>query len=307
MAGVVCIVAALFLGLFALVSFRLAELWFKFIPVFFTFGLFALGVYLILKWRSSFSKRARFLIVFFVSALIVGPIILDVYIRYERKTLQARAKEFLLRPIPKLLVPDSEGYVGGYFVDTNAGPANGVFGYSRILIERYATNGRIRWSAVIQGQFACTGEGVNPNIRSDAIDTNEEVRRYLAERNAILGKEWRMGFWQWVEDTMEMKQTIPEIEEEDQFNGFMRQMDGTWTNQSGSMTIEPNGRFFAAWINQNHTNVYVGTHVFRGKDSVLLVYPDNSSVGEKKEYRIIHLDEHSLIYEMDGQTNFMSR
>jgi hypothetical protein len=24
-----------------------------------------------------------------------------------------------------------------------------------------------------------------------------------------------MGFWQWVEDTMEMKRVIPEIEEED--------------------------------------------------------------------------------------------
>jgi hypothetical protein len=24
-----------------------------------------------------------------------------------------------------------------------------------------------------------------------------------------------MGFWQWVEDTIEMKHTIPEIEEED--------------------------------------------------------------------------------------------
>jgi hypothetical protein len=31
----------------------------------------------------------------------------------------------------------------------------------------------------------------------------------------IIEEEWRMGFWQWVEDSIEMKQTIPEIEEED--------------------------------------------------------------------------------------------
>ncbi len=105
--------------------------------------------------------------------------------------------------------------LGGYYVDTNAGPQNGVFGYSQILIKRYADTGRIRWPARIQGQFAVTGEEVNGNIRSDAINTNEEVRAYMAERNAILAKEWRMGFWQWVEDTIEMKTSIPEIEEED--------------------------------------------------------------------------------------------
>jgi hypothetical protein len=90
-----------------------------------------------------------------------------------------------------------------------------VFGYSRILIERYATKGRIRWSARIQGEFACTGDNcLNPNI-SDNIITNEQVRLYSAESHAILAQEWHMGFWQYVEDTMEFKLVIPEIEEED--------------------------------------------------------------------------------------------
>jgi hypothetical protein len=31
----------------------------------------------------------------------------------------------------------------------------------------------------------------------------------------VLEEEWRMGFWQWIEDTIEMKDEIPEIEEED--------------------------------------------------------------------------------------------
>ena len=111
-------------------------------------------------------------------------------------------------------------------MDTNGGTANGVFGYSRVLIGRYATKGRIRWSAVIQGEFACTGDNcLNPNI-SDAVTTNEEVRVYSAESHAILAEEWRMGFWQWIEDTIEMKDKIPEMEEEDHYpaatNGVSR-------------------------------------------------------------------------------------
>ena len=207
-------------------------------------------------------------------------------------------------------MPNSEGEVGGYFVDTNAGLQNGVFGYSLILIERYATKGRIRWSAVIQGQFACTGEGVNPNIRSDAIDTNEEVRLYLSERNAILAKEWRMGFWQFVEDTIEMKRTIPEIEEEDRVDRFIEQIEGTWTNKSGTMTVSPNGTFSAAWWSKPQTNSFKGRQVFRARDKVLMVYPDGPAgtpMDGEKDFRIIHVDGHNLIYEVDGQTNSMSR
>ena len=214
-AGLACFALAFPLGMFALVSFFWGELWFKLVPATFTLGLVAVGFFLILRRSSAMSARAKVVIIIFFGVLIVSPILLDFHIRHERKALQARAKEFLSRPIPKLLVPDSEGYVGGYEVDPKAGPQNGVFGYSLVLIERYATKGRIRWSARIQGQFASTSQGLNANIRSDAITTNEEVRLYLAERNAILGQEWRMGFWQWIEDSMEMKTKIPEIEEED--------------------------------------------------------------------------------------------
>ena len=153
--------------------------------------------------------------VLFLIFVVLTPAFLDLKIRHDRKTLQLRAQAFLKRPIPKLLIPNSEGEVGGFYVDTNAGTANGVFGYSRVLIERYATKGRIRWSAVIQGEFACTGDNcLNSNI-SDEVITNEEVRRYSAESHDILAKEWQMGFWQWIEDSIELKQTIPEIAEED--------------------------------------------------------------------------------------------
>lgn len=214
-AGFVCLVGAFFLGLFAWVSFAAGELWFKFIPGIFTVGLVVIGLLLIFKRGSTWSNRTKGLVAVYFALLILVPVLLDFHIRHERLALQKRAPVFLARPIPKVLIPDSEGYVGGYQIDTNSGPANGVFGYSLILIERYATKGRIRWSAQIQGQFACTDEGVNPNIRPDIIKTNEEARLYLAERNAILAKEWRMGFWQWVEDTIEMKDKIPEHEEED--------------------------------------------------------------------------------------------
>jgi hypothetical protein len=187
----------------------------KLIPAIYALALAAMGVLLVVRARSPISKRIQFMFAVFVVVLVISPVLLDIHIRHDSKLLQSRAKAFLLRPLPKLLIPDSNGNVGGFFVDTNSGPQNGVLGYSIKLIERYATNGRIRWSAVIQGQFACTGKGVNMNYESDEIRNSEEVSSYLAERNAILDQEWNMGFWQWVEDTIEMKMKIPEIEEED--------------------------------------------------------------------------------------------
>lgn len=262
-AGLVCVVLAVFAVPFAWVSSSSGVLWFKFIPAIFAVGLLVVGLFLIVKRRSAMSARVRLLIFLFFGILVASPVLLDIHIRHESQLLQNRAKQFLLRPIPKLLVPDSEGYVGGYYVDTNAGPQNGVFGYSLILIERYATKGRIRWSAAIQGQFACTGHGINPNIMSDAIDTNEEVRLWLAERNAILSKEWQMGFWHWVQDVIEIRRTIPEIEEEDRVDRFIQRINGTWTNGSGAMTISPNGTFAATWSNHTQTNVLKGNQCVR--------------------------------------------
>lgn len=284
----------------------------KFFTLVFWCGLIVVGVFLIRRRKSPLSKGARSLILLFLGVSIASPVILDIYIRHERQVLQTRAKDFLLQPIPKLLVPDSSGYVGDYYIDTNSGPQNGVFGYSRILIERYATKGRIRWSARVQGEFACTGDNcLNPNI-SDNITTNEQVRLYSAESHAILAQEWQMGFWQWVEDTMEFKSVIPEIEEEDKDSRFSEQLDGTWTNKnSETMTISPNGTFSARWVSSGNTNIFIGTEAYRGNDSVLIVVRDTQNVflqgGDKKEIRIIHIDSHNLIYELDGQTNSMSR
>ena len=152
----------------------------------------------------------------FLCVLVLSAILLDFHIRQERKALQEQAKAFLARPIPNLLIPNSEGYISyEYFGTNNYEAERQIMGGSQPLIKRYAKTGRIRWSARIQGQFAITGEHLNfPN--SDNVErTNEEVRVWLAERNAIVSEEWRMGYWQWIEDTIEMKSKIPEIEEED--------------------------------------------------------------------------------------------
>ncbi|HZM04430.1 MAG TPA: hypothetical protein VFC44_15615 [Candidatus Saccharimonadales bacterium] len=316
-AGLGCFVVALFAGTFAWVCLQWGSLWFAVIPAILALGLASFGLYLILRRRLALPKRAKILMAGFIGAVVLCPFILDLYIRQERKALQGRAKEFLSRPIPKLLTPDSAGNVGGYYVNTNSGPQNGVLGNSPVLIKRYADNGRIRWSARIQGQFASTSDDLHIGWgpEADAIRTNEEVRLYMAERNAILGKEWQMGFWQWVEDVMEFKQTIPEIEEEDRDDRYVQQFDGTWTNgSSDTLAIDPGGRFSLKRSNHNHTNTYMGTWMAVLRIPALHLTFTNAtgaepqwSIGENADFRIIHVDDHNLIYEGGGETNRMRR
>ncbi|MGA3284760.1 MAG: hypothetical protein ABSD57_09920 [Verrucomicrobiota bacterium] len=312
-AGLGCLIAALFLEPW--VSLVWGELWYMLVPVAFILGLIATGLFLILKRRQVMSKKAKILIVLFLAILVASPVLLVAGIRHERGLLQARAKEFLLRPVPTLLKPNSEGYIGYECEGTNNEAEIHILGHSRALIERYATNGRIRWSARIQGEFASTSEHIWFPGAADIERTNQEVRLYLAERNAILGKEWRMGFWQWVEDSIEMKQTIPEIEEEDRDAAFVGRFVGTWTNENSRMlAIAPNGEFLSRWSDQYHTNIYGGNWVGRVRDPASLLFPTNASgtephwsIGEKKQLRIIHVDDHNLVYEVDNQTNSMSR
>src|SRR5579872_3085860 len=132
-------VIALFVVPFAWVSMVSGILWFKFIPAAFIIGLIALGLFLILRRRSPLSRLAKTLTPIFISALIVSPIMLDCWIRGERHALQHRAMEFLSRPVPDMFQTDS---IDGY----QARPNETVLSTSRRLIERYANNGRIRWS-----------------------------------------------------------------------------------------------------------------------------------------------------------------
>jgi hypothetical protein len=309
-----CLIAALLLKPW--VSLVWGEPWYTLVPVVYILGLLVTGLFLILKQRQVISKKAKILIALFLGILVASPALLVASIRHERGLLQMRVKEFLLRPVPMLLKPNSEGYIGYEYEGTNNDEAEiQILGHSRALIERYATNGRIRWSARIQGEFASTSEHIWFPGAADIERTNLEVRIYLAERNAILGKEWQMGFWQWVEDSIEIKQTIPEIEEEDRDTEFVRQFDGTWTNESsGMLTIAPNGEFLLRWSDQYRTNIYGGSWVGKVRDPALLLFPTNASgtephwaIGEEKQLKIIHVDDRHLVFEVDEQTNSMSR
>ena len=220
MAGVVCLLAGLYFGLFAWMAavnpFYRPALWFRFIPLGFAAVIFLFGIFLILRRNSPLSSGVKWSMVGFLCLLVSSAIVLDFHIRQEREVLQERAKSFLSRPIPNVLIPNSEGYISYQYVGTNNYEAERqIMGGSQSLIRRYAKTGRIRWSARIQGQFAITGEDLNFPNSDDVERTNEELRVWLAERNAIVSEEWRMGYWQWIEDTIEMKSKIPEIEEED--------------------------------------------------------------------------------------------
>ena len=221
--GLIILAAALYYLPFVLMCFAHAELWLKWLPIAIEGGVVAAGVYFIRKRQQQFSVKAKAFLVVLLVVTIGTPALLVLKIRSDRKALQLRAQAFISRPIPTAILPNADGYIDYQYFGTNDVFGTNqmdyakrqIMGDSQKLITRYAENGRIRWSARIQGEFAITGEHLNfPN--SDVVErTNQEVRIWLAERNAILGAEWRMGFWQWVEDSIEMKHKIPEIEEED--------------------------------------------------------------------------------------------
>ena len=209
LAGLGCLAAAFCLSGFVLDSFVWGSLWFKFVPAFFILGMVAVGLVLILKSRSILSKKARAWITVFMGVVVLSPALLDLQIRHERRVLQFQAKQFLSRPVPATTRAGAEGSVGVHFV----GPYMDGLANSHSLIERYANNGRIRWSAFIDGQFAVVSGEIM--TCEDAAGTNEEARLYVADCRSLLTKIDRAGFWQFIEDTLERKKTVPEYEEED--------------------------------------------------------------------------------------------
>ena len=87
-AGIVCLTAALPLGMFACVCFIYGALWFKLIPVAFTLGLAVVGLFLILRRRSVMSARAKIAIVTFFGIFIASPALVDIHIRQERSVVK---------------------------------------------------------------------------------------------------------------------------------------------------------------------------------------------------------------------------
>jgi hypothetical protein len=211
--------------LFARVSVVYGSGWLKFTPAIWASLLAAVGLFLIRKRHSILSKKAKTSVAISTGLLILTPAILVIHIRDERHVLQIRAIEFLKRPVPSEVMGDADGAVGLFYV----GPNEDGLKRSHALIKRYADSGRIRWSAAIQGQFAMTYLEIGSCEDAKLVKANEKARLYVADCKAILDDEWRMGFWQYVEDTIELKQTIPEIEEEDA------------PRHNSKTTISPNG------------------------------------------------------------------
>jgi hypothetical protein len=313
--GGFCFTVAIFLLFIALAIFRWGPLWFTCLIILFCIVISLAGVRFCTEPHLPMPKKSQAFVISWFAVFITTIIILGVRFHYERKELQARARAFLIRPIPSLLVPDADGNVGGYHVDPAAGPPNGVFGYSRVLIARYAIHRRIRWSAKIQEEFSGIGDGLNGNIRSDEITTNREVKTYLAERNAILGREWNMGFWQGMEDMLDFNNNPLEIQEEDESHKFVSLCEGSWTNaRPDTLTIQPDCTFSFEQSDRQTTNIYTGDWVIGvGTPSLELIFTQTAernpiwSPGEVATLYVIHTDEHTLVYKIGNETNRMTR
>ena len=141
-----------------------------------------------------------------VTVLVVSAVILDFRIRRERNLLQARAKEFLSRPVPTMFQTNE---IGGF----DAGPNQTVLSISHSISERYAKNGRIRQTSAISAQMALSNFEIA--FCTDAAKTNKDALIYIEDYKAIRDEEWRMGARQGIEDLIELRIRIPEIEEED--------------------------------------------------------------------------------------------
>ena len=315
LAAIGSLVASVFLGLFTVSEFQYGPAWLTGCVLLFCLGLAITGLYLIRNRHSALPIKARLLMLAFSCLIVSSPIILDFHIRHDRMVLQEQTKNFLLRPIPSLLIPDPEGRVGECFVDPSAGPQNGIFGYSRVLMTRFAFYGRIRWSARIQAEFAVTSHAVNGNFLTEEIEKSEDVRRYFADRNAILGRIWAMGYWQFIEDAIEFAGNPPEHQEEDEGHGYVRKCEGVWTNAiSERLDIEPDNTFSLKMSGRQFTNNYRGDWIPGfGKPSLAFLFnradgPDPSwSPGDTVKFQISQVDDHILIYQMGSRTNSLSR
>lgn len=292
----VCFAFAIYLGWFSFMASGWREIYALSIPAIMAAVLILIGGVLLAKRKSPLSRRAKipiFTVLGFMFVFLVG---LDAKIRFERSTLQARAKEFLSRPVPELFKTNS--------LDLSSVPeGETVLSTSLRLIERYARNVRIYRSSAIWGQFA--RQPFETAACEEAAQDNAEALKYIKDCKAIIDQEAEMCFWQWIEDRIEMRWTSPEIEEENQVDRLIRKLDGTWTNELGVLTFDPSGRFSTTQTNQHM--FYTGTWMFRPKDNTMVVTSMNPEKYEEENIKIISVDKHNLVFSVDGRTNSVRR
>lgn len=259
-------------------------------------ALICIGCFLLVKRKSSLSYKAKIIIPAIFSLIFIFPFILDAKIRYDRKVLQAQAKKFLSRPVPEIFKTNSVTWYG-------APPGETVLSESLSLIKRYAENGRIYRSSSIWAQFAA--QPFETAACEDAARGNEEALKYVKACTAIIDREAEMCYWQFVEDMIEFKFTIPEIEEENEVDRFIQKLDGTWANESGIITFDPSGRFSTMQSNQH--KFYTGTWMFRTKDNTIVVTSTNLANSEEEVFKVISVDDHNLVISTDSRTNSVRR
>ena len=180
---------------------------------------------------------------------------------------------------------------------------NTVLSTSLRLIQRYAQNGRIYRSSAIWGQFAA--QPFETAACEDAAKGDKEALKYVKDCKAIIDREAEMCYWQFIEDMIEFKFTIPEIEEENQVDRLIQKLNGTWTNKSGMITFDPGGKFSTTQSNQH--KFYMGTWMFRTKDYTMVVTSTNLESSEEEDLKIISVDDHNLVFSVGNRTNSVCR
>lgn len=295
-AGFVCFVLAVICGWFSLMAYGWKNIIAISIPALMAAALIYIGCFLLVKRKAPLSYKAKIIIPAVFSIIFVFPFVLDAKIRFDRKVLQAQAKEFLSRPVPEMFKTNSVTWYG-------APPGETVLSESLGLVKRYAENGRIYRSSSIWAQFAA--QPFETAACEDAANGNEEALKYIKACEAIIDREAKMCYWQFVEDMIEFKFTIPEIEEENEVDRFIQKLDGTWANESGIITFDPSGRFSTTQSNQH--KFYTGTWMFRTKDNTMVVTSTNFENSEEEDLKVISVDEHNLVFSIDGRTNSVRR
>ena len=178
-------------------------------PALSALSLFVIGGLLISKRKASLIKNHGLRLLLLTAIFIIGIVIFDLQIRNARHLVQVQSQQFLARPTPVATVGNTDGVVGVLSVGQNM---DGL-AESHDIIERYARNGRIRFSATIMGEFAIVSfeiDGCEQATRNDA-----NAWQYVADCDSLLRRINRMGWWQFFEDTIELVGYPPEFKEED--------------------------------------------------------------------------------------------
>ena len=129
-----------------------------------------------------------------IVGLILSMMLFAVHTWHERNPLQARAKEFLARPVPQMFQTNE---IGGFGV----GPNRTVLSDSRSIIEQYAVNGQIRQTSAIAAQMALSNFEIS--FCSNAAKTDKAALNYIEECKEIRDAVWRMGGRQVIENLIE--------------------------------------------------------------------------------------------------------